>query len=83
MKNNPSSEIQTEAFNENKIAFSFAAISDIHIGNDPNKRDEQYFKDALLQIKAHGAHAVLVAGDLINAGGYGGAVYEFTVFYNE
>ena len=84
MKNNASPETRSSVFNENKIAFSFAAISDIHIGNDPNKRDERHFENALLQIKAHGVHAVLVAGDLINAGGYGGKyaqMYDYKRVY--
>lgn len=87
MKNdtyNVSSENRSNIFNENKIAFSFAAISDVHIGNDPNKRDEHNFTSALTQLKERGVDAVLVAGDLINAGGYGGKyeqMYDYKRVY--
>ncbi len=67
-------------FNENKIVFSFAAISDIHIGNDTSNRDENHFKNALLQIKSfaaqkdpNGIDAILAVGDLFEGSGYGGS----------
>ncbi|MBQ3489224.1 MAG: metallophosphoesterase [Clostridia bacterium] len=70
----------TKVFDENKIVFSFAAISDIHIGNDTSNRDETQFKNALLQIKAFaqqkdadGIDAILAVGDLFEGSGYGGS----------
>ena len=75
---------QTKLFNENKIAFSFAAISDIHIGNDNAGRDKNFFKNALTQIKEFGVDAILAVGDLINAGGYGGKfeqIYDYKDVY--
>lgn len=71
-------------FNENKIVFSFAAISDIHIGNDNAGRDRNFFKNALTQIKDFGVDAILAVGDLINAGGYGGKfeqIYDYKEVY--
>ncbi len=69
----------TKIFDENKIVFSFAAISDIHIGNDSTNVEENKFKEALLQIKefaakndADGIDAILAVGDLFEGSGYGG-----------
>ena len=69
----------TKVFDETKIVFSFAAISDIHIGNDANNVEENKFKSALLQIKefaakndADGIDAILAVGDLFEGSGYGG-----------
>ncbi|MBR6743857.1 MAG: metallophosphoesterase [Clostridia bacterium] len=66
-------------FDESKIVFSFAAISDIHIGRDTNNVEENKFKSALLQLKeqaakhdADGIDAVLAVGDLFEGSGYGG-----------
>ena len=72
----------TKKFNESKIVFTFAAISDIHIGNDNAGRDKKFFKNALTQIKDFGVDAVLVVGDLINAGGYGGKYEQIYVYKN-
>ena len=74
----------TEIFNESKIVFSFAAISDVHIGNDNAGRDTKFFTNALTQIKEFGVDAVLTVGDLINAGGYGGKyeqIYDYKKVY--
>ncbi len=79
----------TKIFNESKIVFSFAAISDIHIGNDNTGRDTNFFKNALMQIKEfgeknNGIDAILAVGDLINAGGYGGKyeqIYDYKKVY--
>ena len=67
-------------FDESKIVFSFAAISDIHIGRDTNNVEENKFKSALLQLKeqaakhdADGIDAVLAVGDLFEGSGYGGS----------
>ena len=69
----------TKIFDETKIVFSFAAISDIHIGNDASNVEENKFKSALLQIKdfaakndADGIDAILAVGDLFEGSGYGG-----------
>lgn len=69
----------TTIFDETKIVFSFAAISDIHIGNNSSNIEENKFKDALLQIKefaakndADGIDAILAVGDLFEGSGYGG-----------
>ncbi len=66
-------------FDETKIVFSFAAISDIHIGRDTNNMEENKFKSALQQLKeyaakhdADGIDAVLAVGDLFEGSGYGG-----------
>ena len=76
MKNKSSNE-----FNENKIVFSFAAISDIHMCNDNNGRDKAFFTNALTQIKEFGGvDAILAVGDLINAGGYGGKFEQIYVY---
>ena len=69
----------TKVFDESKIVFSFAAISDIHLGNDANDVEENKFKSALLQIKdfaakndADGIDAIFAVGDLFEGSGYGG-----------
>jgi len=76
-------------FDESKIVFSFAAISDIHIGNDSTSREENYFKKALAQLKeqaakhdADGLDAVLAVGDLFEGSGYGGSNELMTQFKN-
>ncbi len=77
----PTNEQQdpTTVFDETKIVFSFAAISDIHIGNDTSNKEENKFKNALLQLKeyaakhdADGIDAVFAVGDLFEGSGYGG-----------
>ena len=77
---NPSQNEQQNAakvFDETKIVFSFAAISDVHIDN--NELGRTKFKSALLQLKAYaakhdadGIDAVLTVGDLFEGSGYGG-----------
>ncbi|MBE6665923.1 MAG: hypothetical protein E7603_06880 [Ruminococcaceae bacterium] len=67
-------------FDESKIVFTFAAISDVHIGNDNAGRDKKFFKNALTQIKDFGVNAILTVGDLINAGGYGGKYEQIYVY---
>ena len=69
----------TKIFDENNIVFSFAAISDIHLGNDTSNVEENKFKSALQQIKefaakndADGIDAILSVGDLFEGSGYGG-----------
>ena len=69
----------TKIFDETKIVFSFAAISDIHIGRDTNGVEESKFTSALLQLKnqaakhdADGIDAVFAVGDLFEGSGYGG-----------
>ena len=70
----------TKVFDESKIVFSFAAISDIHIGRNANELERNKFKNALLQLKEYaakndtdGIDAVLAVGDLFEGSGYGGA----------
>ena len=68
-------------FDESKIVFSFAAISDIHMCNDNTGRDKDFFTNALTQIKEFGnVDAILAVGDLINAGGYGGKFEQMRVY---
>ena len=68
-------------FDESKIVFSFAAISDIHMCNDNTGRDKDFFTNALRQIKEFGnVDAILAVGDLINAGGYGGKFEQMRVY---
>ena len=62
----------TKIFDENNIVFSFAAISDIHLGNNTSDVEENKFKSALQQIKKFGVDAVLSVGDLFEGSGYGG-----------
>jgi hypothetical protein len=76
----------TTIFDETKITFSFAAISDIHIGNDTSNREENKFKSALTQLKnyaakhdADGIDAVLAVGDLFEGSGYGGTQTESNI----
>ena len=79
---NPSQNEQpntTGVFDESKIVFSFAAISDIHIGRNNNTLERNKFKNALQQLKeyaaihdADGIDAVLAVGDLYEGSGYGG-----------
>ena len=45
----------TKVFDESKIVFSFAAISDIHIGRNANELERNKFKNALLQLKEYAA----------------------------
>ena len=61
---------KTDVFDEGHIAFSFGAVSDVHI-NDPGNAYAQKFLRALNQLKARadvndadGLDAVVVAGDL-------------------
>ena len=73
-------EVDTsKIFDETKIVFSFAAISDIHLGNNTSDVEENKFKNALLQIKefaakndADGIDAIFAVGDLFEGSGYGG-----------
>lgn len=69
----------TKIFDENNIVFSFAALSDIHLGNNTSDVEENKFKNALLQIKefaakndANGIDAIFAVGDLFEGSGYGG-----------
>ncbi|MBE6665924.1 MAG: metallophosphoesterase [Ruminococcaceae bacterium] len=69
----------TKIFDENKIVFSFAAISDIHLGNNTSDIEENKFKNALQQIKefaakndTDGIDAIFAVGDLFEGSGYGG-----------
>ena len=71
----------TNVFDETKIVFSFAAISDVHI--DGNASGRTKFKNALRQLKdyaakhdADGIDAVLTVGDLFEGSGYGGTQTE-------
>ena len=74
----------TKIFDENNIVFSFAAISDIHLGNNTSDVEENKFKSALQQIKEFGVDAVLSVGDLFEGSGYGGdnsLMVEFKKIY--
>lgn len=85
----PSQNEQTDTtknFDETKIVFSFAAISDIHLGNDTSNKEENKFKNALTQLKnyaakhdADGLDAVLAVGDLFEGSGYGGTQTEANI----
>ena len=73
--------LMKNTFDESKIVFSFAAISDIHMCNDNTGRDKAFFTNALTQIKEFGGvDAILAVGDLINAGGYGGKFEQIYVY---
>ena len=73
--------LMKHTFDESKIVFSFAAISDIHMCNDNTGRDKAFFTNALTQIKEFGGvDAILAVGDLINAGGYGGKFEQIRVY---
>lgn len=81
----------TKVFDETKIVFSFAAISDIHLGNNTKDTEEEKFKNALLQIKefaakhdTDGIDAIFAVGDLFEGSGYGGdnnLMLEFKKIY--
>ena len=76
-------------FNENRIVFTFAALSDTHIDSKTGIVANK-FTNALKQLKTRasedcdsGLGAVFVAGDLINSGYSGRGYYNEVTYFTE